>query len=240
MKIIGLIGGMSWESSAEYYRIINEETTRRLGGLHSAELVMYSVDFEPIEKLQHLGDWQALERMIIGAAQRVETAGAQVLLICTNTMHKFADEIQANIHIPLLHIADATALAIFARQPGVKTIGLLGTRFTMEQDFYKNRLAKHGLDVVIPELGDRQLVHDIIYQELVLGIVREESKRSMLQVIQRLTEAGAQGIILGCTEIPLLIHEGDASVPVFDTTRIHAEKAVDMALSVDSLRSDLT
>jgi aspartate racemase len=240
VKIIGLIGGMSWESSAEYYRIINEETTRRLGGLHSAELVMYSVDFEPIEKLQHLGDWEELERMMIAAAQRVEAAGAQVLLICTNTMHKFADEIQANIHIPLLHIADATVLAISARHPGMKTVGLLGTRFTMEQDFYKNRLAKHGLDVVIPELGDRQLVHDIIYQELVLGIVREESKRSMLQVIQRLTEAGAQGIILGCTEIPLLIHEGDASVPVFDTTRIHAEKVVDMALSVDSSRSDLT
>lgn len=161
-----------------------------------------------------------------------------MLLICTNTMHKFADEIQANIHIPLLHIADATALAISARQPGVKTVGLLGTQFTMEQDFYKDRLATLGLNVVIPELGDRQLVHGIIYHELVLGIVREESKRSMLRVIQRLTEAGAQGIILGCTEIPLLIHEGDTSVPVFDTTRIHAEKAVDVALGTDTLRSD--
>ena len=240
MKIIGLIGGMSWESSAEYYRILNEETRKRLGELHSAELVMYSVDFEPIERLQHLGDWQALSGMMIAAAQRVEAAGAQVLLLCTNTMHKFADEIQANIHIPLLHIADATALAISARQPGVKTVGLLGTRFTMEQDFYKDRLGAHGLDVVVPELADRQIVHEIIYHELVLGIVREESKRSMLQVIQRLVRAGAQGIILGCTEIPLLIHEGDAPVPVFDTTRIHAEKAVDIALSTDTRRSDLT
>ncbi|MGB9666512.1 MAG: aspartate/glutamate racemase family protein [Candidatus Cryosericum sp.] len=230
MKTIGLIGGMSWESSAEYYRILNEETKRRLGGLHSAELVMYSVDFEPIGKLQHLGDWQALSGVMITAAQRVESAGAQVLLVCTNTMHKFADEIQANIHIPLLHIADATALAISARQPGVKTVGLLGTRFTMEQDFYKSRLAEHGLDVVVPELGDRQIVHDIIYHELVLGMVREESRRSMLQVIQRLVQAGAQGIILGCTEIPLLIHQGDTPVPVFDTTRIHAERAVDLAL----------
>lgn len=222
MKTIGRIGGMSWESSAEYYRIINEEIKRRLGQLHSAELVMYSVDFEPVERLQHLGDWQALSAVMITAAQRVESAGAQLLLVCTNTMHKFAGEIQANIHIPLLHIADATALAISARQPGVKTVGLLGTRFTMEQDFYKSRLAEHGLDVVVPELGDRQIVHDIIYHELVLGIVREESRRSMLEVIQRLVQVGAQGIILGCTEIPLLIHQGDTPVPVIDTTRIHA------------------
>lgn len=240
MKVIGLVGGMSWESSAEYYRILNEETKKWLGELHSAELVMYSVDFEPIERLQHLGDWQALSGIMIAAAQRVEAAGAQVLLICTNTMHKFADEIQANIHIPLLHIADATALAISARQPGVKTVGLLGTQFTMEQDFYKDRLATHGLNVVIPELADRRVVHGIIYHELVLGIVREESKRSMLEVIQRLIQAGAEGIILGCTEIPLLIHEGDAPVPVFDTTRIHAEKAVDIALSTDTPQSDLT
>ena len=177
---------------------------------------------------------------MIAAAQRVEAAGAQVLLVCTNTMHRFADEIQANIHVPLLHIADATALAISARQPVVKTVGLLGTRFTMEQDFYKDRLGAHGLGVVVPEVADRQIVHDIIYHELVLGIVREESKRSMLQVIQLLTEAGAQGIILVCTEIPLLIHEGDASVPVFDTTRIHAEKAVDVALGTDTPQSDLT
>jgi aspartate racemase len=234
VKTIGLVGGMSWESSAEYYRIINEETTRKLGGLHSAKLVMYSLDFEPVEKLQHLGSWQELERMMISAAQTVESTSAQLLLICSNTMHKFADEIQANIHIPLLHIADTTASAISARFPGVKTVGLLGTRFTMEQDFYKNRLVRHGLDVIIPELGDRQIVHEIIYRELVLGVVREESKRSMLQVIERLIAGGAQGIVLGCTEIPLLIHEGDAAVPVFDTTRIHAESAVAAALSADT------
>lgn len=234
MKTIGLIGGMSWESSAEYYRIINEEVRRRLGELHSAELVMYSVDFEPIQDLQHRGDWPALEQMMIVAAQRVEKAGAQVLLICTNTMHKFADAVQANIHIPLLHIGDATALAISASQPAARTIGLLGTRFTMEQDFYRQRLAAHGLDVLVPEPEDRQVVHDIIYHELVLGIVREESKQAMLGVIQRLVHQGAQGIILGCTEIPLLIHEGDAPVPVFDTTRIHAEEAVDIALNTSA------
>lgn len=234
MKTIGLIGGMSWESSAEYYRIINEEVRRRLGELHSAELVMYSVDFEPIQDLQHRGDWPALEQIMIVAAQRVEKAGAQVLLICTNTMHKFADAVQANIHIPLLHIGDATALAISASQPAARTIGLLGTRFTMEQDFYRQRLAAHGLDVLVPEPEDRQVVHDIIYHELVLGIVREESKQAMLGVIQRLVHQGAQGIILGCTEIPLLIHEGDAPVPVFDTTRIHAEEAVDIALNTSA------
>lgn len=252
MKTIGLIGGMSWESSAEYYRIINQEVARRLGGLHSAETVMYSVDFGPLEEMQRLVDWAGLAQAMVNAARACEAGGAGLLLICSNTMHKVADQVQASVGIPLLHIADATAEAIGelgrsgmgsggATEAGagnalgangtiIHTVGLLGTRFTMEGDFYKDRLAAHGLDVLVPDSADRQVVHDIIYQELCLGAIKEESKRAVLDIIHRLIGQGAQGIILGCTEIPLLIHQSDVPVPVFDTTRIHAEKAVEMVL----------
>lgn len=229
MKTIGLIGGMSWESSIEYYRIINETIKTRLGGLHSADCLMYSVDFAEIEALQHTGDWDQLTREMIAAAQRLERGGAACLVICTNTMHKMADEIQSMIQIPLLHIADAAGVAIQAK--GLTTVGLLGTRFTMEGDFYSTRLAKKfGLQVLIPEETDRETVHRVIYQELVQGEIREESRRSFLAVIKRLQEQGAQGIILGCTEIPLLVRQSDVAVPIFDTTQLHAEAAVDWAL----------
>ena len=228
MKVIGLLGGMSWESSAEYYRIINEEVGKRLGKLHSAEIAMYSVDFEPIESLQHAGDWEGLARAMVKGARAVEAAGAQMLLICTNTMHKVVREVEASIKIPVLHIADAAADAILAK--GLKKVGLLGTRFTMEDGFYSDRLAAHGIQVIVPKPDDRQTVHDIIYGELCLGTLKEDSKRSVLNIIERLVEYGAEGVVLGCTELPLLIHQEDVPVPVFDTTRIHAEKAVETAL----------
>jgi len=230
MKTIGLIGGMSWESSAEYYKIINETVKARLGGLHSAQLLLYSVDFEEIETLQHAGDWQKATEFMIEAAKRVEKGGADFVLICTNTMHKMADEVQSNIGIPLLHIADAAALKITAQ--GLQTVGLLGTKFTMEEDFYKGRLKeKYSLDVIIPEAEDRKTVHNIIYQELCLGEIRESSREKMKTIIRTLVSEGAEGIILGCTEIPLLIEQKDSPVPIFDTTRIHAEAAVEKALA---------
>ena len=229
MKTIGLIGGMSWESSIEYYRIINEAVKTRLGGLHSADCLMYSVDFAEIEALQHNGDWDQLTQMMISAARRLERGGAGCLVICTNTMHKMADEIQSVITIPLLHIADAAGAAIQAK--GLTTVGLLGTRFTMEGDFYSARLAeKFGLQVLIPQETDRETVHRVIYQELVKGEIREESRQAFLAVIKRLQEQGAQGVILGCTEIPLLVRQADVDLPIFDTTQLHAEAAVDWAL----------
>jgi aspartate racemase len=229
MKTIGLIGGMSWESSLEYYRILNETVKERLGGLHSAKCVLVSVDFAEIEPLQHQERWAEQSQMMVAAAQNVERAGADFILLCTNTMHKLADDIQASIHIPFLHIADATARKIKAL--GIRKVGLLGTRFTMEQDFYRLRLEeKHHLAVLILDEQQREVVHRIIYQELCLGVIKEESRLQYARVIQDLVLNGAQGIILGCTEIELLVKPEDSPVPLFPTTRIHAEAAVDYAL----------
>ncbi len=230
MKTIGLIGGMSWESSIEYYRIINETVKARLGGLHSAQSLMYSVDFADIEALQHTGDWDQLTRVMIEAAQKLEAGGAGLLLICTNTMHRMADEVQAAIGIPLLHIADAAGEAIKAQN--LHTVGLLGTRFTMEGAFYRLRLEqKHGLTVLIPTEKERETVHRIIYDELVKGEYRDDSRKAYVNIIDRLGERGAQGVVLGCTEIPLLVRQKDVSLPLFDTTAIHARAAVAWALS---------
>lgn len=229
MKTIGLIGGMSWESSLEYYRIINEKVKKELGGLHSARSIMYSVDFEEIEALQHQGEWDELTKMMINAAKNLEKAGAEMVLICTNTMHKMADDVQSSIAVPLLHIADAAAEVIQKR--GLKRLGLLGTRFTMEQDFYKGRLAeKYDIDILIPDDADREIIHTIIYNELCLGEIRESSRNEYLRIIENLVRDGAEGIILGCTEIPLLVKQEDISVPVLDTATIHAESAVMKAL----------
>lgn len=229
MKTIGLIGGMSWESSQEYYRIINEEARQRLGGLHSAKCLMFSFDFAEIEALQHAGNWQEATRRMVEAAQNLEKGGADFVMICTNTMHKMAKEVQDGIAIPLLHIADATGEVIAAQ--GITKIGLLGTKYTMEHDFYKGRLIeKFGLEVLVPDDADRQTVHDIIYDELCMGVVKESSKKKYQSIIKKLKAQGAQGVILGCTEIMLLIQQADTDLPVFDTTRIHAESAVTTAL----------
>jgi aspartate racemase len=228
--VIGLIGGMSWESSAEYYRIINREVRSRLGGVHSARSLMWSVDFGEIERLQLHGDWDELTELMKDAAVRLERGGADFVLICTNTMHRMADAVAAAINIPLLHIADPTAQKI--KSAGFSRIGLLGTNFTMEQDFYKGRLKDaFGLDVLVPEADDRRVVHDIIYKELVAGEVRPESRAAYREIIGRLIRRGVQAIILGCTEIMLLVSEEDSAVPLFDTTTIHAIAAVDRALA---------
>ena len=228
--VIGLIGGMSWESSAEYYRIINREVRRRLGGAHSARSLMWSVDFGEIEHLQHQGEWDELTRQMIDAAGRLERGGADFVVLCTNTMHRMADELAAAIRIPLLHIADPTAEKI--KQGGFSRVGLLGTAFTMEQDFYKGRLRRlFGLDVLVPEPDDRRVVHDIIYRELIAGEIRPKSRLAYRQIMARLVERGAQAIILGCTEIMLLVSEEDSAVPLFDTTTLHALAAVDRALA---------
>jgi len=230
MKTIGLLGGMSWESSLEYYRIINETVKKRLGSLHSAQCLMYSVDFAEIEILQHAGAWDELTRQMITAVHRLERGGADFTVICTNTMHRMAGEIEAATSIPLLHIADAAATAIKAS--GLTKVGLLGTRFTMEGSFYRERLEQdHNLGVVIPGENDREQVHRIIYDELVQGQIRENSRVVYQDVIAALQDQGAQGVILGCTEIPLLIKQTDVAIPVFDTTTIHAEAAVDWALA---------
>jgi len=229
MKTIGLLGGMSWESSLEYYRIINQAVKARLGDLHSAQCLLYSVDFAEIEALQHTGEWEALTQVMIAAVQRLERGGADGLVICTNTMHRMADQVQAAISMPLLHIANATAAAIKAQ--GLQTVGLLGTRFTMEGDFYRGKLEReHGLRVIIPDEQERESVHRVIYDELVQGHIREESRQVYLKVIADLAARGAQGVILGCTEIPLLVKQSDVAIPVFDTTAIHAQAAVDWAL----------
>jgi aspartate racemase len=229
MKTIGMIGGMSWESSIEYYRIINERVHAELGGVHSAKSVMYSVDFAEVEELQRQDRWDEATQMMIDAAQRVQAGGADFVVICTNTMHKMADAVQQSIRIPLLHIADATAERI--RQRGLSRIGLLGTRFTMEGDFYKGRLEKQfGLTVLIPNESDRQIVHRVIYDELVVGIISENSREQYRGVVERLIQSGVEGIILGCTEIGMLVKQADSRVPLFDTTRIHAEAAVEYAL----------
>lgn len=229
MKTIGLIGGMSWESSAEYYRIINETTKEKLGGLHSARTVMVSVDFAEVEALQHEGRWAEAAQLMTAAAQSLERAGADFVVLCTNTMHKLADDIQAGIHIPFLHIADATAQRV--KEAGIKRIGLLGTRYTMEHDFYKGRLVdNYGLDVIIPDEADRETVHCVIYDELCLGIIKPESRERYVAIMEKMTQAGVEGIILGCTEIELLIHDGDSQTPLFPTTKIHAIAAVEYAL----------
>lgn len=230
MRTIGLLGGMSWESSIEYYRMLNQAVRERLDGLHSAECVMWSVDFAAIEELQRSGDWDEAARRLAGLARRLEQAGAECLLLCTNTMHRLADDIQAAIGIPLLHIADATAGRIKAA--GIESVGLLATRYTMEQDFYRGRLAeRHGLRVLIPPEPDLTLVHDVIYQELCRGRVLDSSRDDYRRVISQLEAAGAQGIIYGCTEIDLLVGPQDAAVRVFDSTRIHVEAAVEWALA---------
>ena len=229
MKTIGLLGGMSWESTAVYYRLINEGVKARLGGLHSAKLVLYSVDFQEIEELQHAADWDEAGKVLAKAAHFLQLAGADFLVICTNTMHKVAPAIEREINIPILHIADATAAVI--KGLGIRTVGLLGTRFTMEQDFYTGRLReKHGLQVLIPDENERERVHQIIYEELCLGKVLDESSEEYRRIIKNLVQRGVEGIILGCTEISMLIGQKDSPVPLFDTTRIHAQKAVDWAI----------
>ena len=229
-KTIGLIGGMSWESSAEYYRIVNQEMQKRLGGVHSARSLMWSVDFGEIEQLQHAGDWDRLAEEMKDASIRLERGGADFVVLCTNTMHRLADAVISAVEIPLLHIADPTAQRIKAA--GLNRVGLLGTAFTMEQDFYKGRLREHyGLDVMVPEPEDRRVVHEIIYRELVIGEIRPESRGAYRSIMARLIERGAQAIILGCTEIMLLVSDEDSAVPLYDTTTIHAVAAVDFALT---------
>ena len=229
MKTIGLIGGMSWESTANYYRDINEEVKARLGGLHSAQILLYSVDFHEIETLQHEGRWDEAGVRLGKVAATLENGGADVVALCTNTMHKVAPAIEASLRVPFLHIADPTAAAI--RQAGNRRIGLLGTRFTMEEDFYRGRLTqKHGLEVIVPEAAERECIHRVIYDELCLGKVLEASRQAFRRIIAGLVEQGAEGVILGCTEIAMLVSQEDSSVPLFDTTSLHATGLVDFAL----------
>jgi aspartate racemase len=229
MKTIGLIGGMSWESSDSYYQLINRQVNEKLGGVHSCRSLMYSVDFQEIADLQHSGDWDKLTQMMVEAAQSLERGGADFIVLCTNTMHKMADSIEQNTSIPFLHIADATAIEIKKHQ--FTKVGLLGTKFTMEQDFLKKRFAeKHNIETIIPNQQSRDRIHSIIYEELVKGILKEDSRKEFLEIIKELTENGAQGIILGCTEIGLLITPKDTATVLFDTTLIHAAQAVEFAL----------
>ena len=229
MKTIGLIGGMSWESSLEYYKIVNETVKEKLGGLHSCKCLMYSVDFGVIEALQHQNKWDELTKLMIEAAQNLKHGGADFIVICTNTMHKMAPEIETATGLNVLHIANVTGAAISKDQ--IQKVGLLGTRFTMEGDFYKKRLKdNYDIEVIIPEDTDRQIIHDIIYNELCLGVIKDDSRQKYIDIINKLCANGAEGIILGCTEIPLLIKQSDVLIPVYDTTKIHAESAVDFAL----------
>lgn len=230
MKTIGLLGGMSWESTGLYYRWINEGVKKKLGRLHSARIAMVSVDFQEIETLQHHGQWKLAGEVLTKAAQQIEAAGADFLLICTNTMHKVAPQIEQGIRIPILHLADATAEHI--KQNGMKTVGLLGTNFTMEQAFYKGRLQeRHGLEVIVPSEEDRQIVHRIIYDELCCGIVKEASRQAYLEIMERMREKNAEGIIAGCTEIGMLVQQQHTDIPLFDTTAIHTAAAVKLALT---------
>ncbi len=228
MQTIGLLGGMSWESTELYYRLINEKVKQRLGGLHSAKIVLVSVDFQEIETLQHQNRWEEAGHLLAQAGQQVEAAGADFLLICTNTMHKVAPQIEQAISIPILHLADATAVRI--QQKGLKKVGLLGTNFTMEQDFYRGRLEQHGLEIIVPNAADRAIVHGVIYDELCLGQVQDASRQEFLRIIDDLHAQGAEGIIEGCTEIVMLVQQQHTNVPLFDTTAIHAEEAVERAL----------
>ncbi len=230
MKTIGLIGGMSWESTSDYYRIINTEMKKRVGGLNSAKIALYSVNFGEIEKLQCSGDWEGTSTILIDAAQKVEKAGADFLLICTNTMHIIAEEVENSVNIPLIHIADATGEALVA--DGIKNVGLLGTSYTMEKDFYKGRLTeKYGLNVIVPDEKDRKIVNDVIYKELCLGIVKDSSRDEFDRIVNKLSSKGCEAVILGCTEIGILLKE-NSTIPLYDTTKIHALKAVDSSLSV--------
>jgi aspartate racemase len=228
MKTIGLIGGMSWESTLEYYKIINELVSKKLGGHHSAKIILYSVDFDEVVKPQHQGDWVKLGEMLAEIARRLEACGADLVLICTNTMHKVADYVQKAINIPLLSIIDATAEKI--KRAGLKRVGLLGTKFTMEDDFYRTGLERHGITTVIPDEEDRNTVHRIIFDELCLGVFKESSKEELKKIVKKLKEKGAEGVVLACTELPLLLSQEDCDIPLFDTTRIHAEYAVNFAL----------
>ncbi|MBV56574.1 MAG: aspartate racemase [Gammaproteobacteria bacterium] len=229
MKTIGMLGGMSWESTATYYRILNEGIKSALGGFHSARIAMVSVDFDEMEKLQHTGGWEQMARLLGAAAKSVEAAGADFLLICTNTMHKVAPQIDQAISIPLLHIADATAEQLVRDR--ISCVGLLGTQFTMEQDFYKRRLTeKFGIKVVIPDAGDRELVHEVIYDELCMGKITDNSRSSYLHIIDKLKQHGAEAVVLGCTEIALLVQQAHTPVPLYDTTEIHAQQAIRYAL----------
>lgn len=229
MKTIGLLGGMSWESTALYYKQINEEVKKQLGGLHSAKVVIYSVDFDEIEKLQHLGKWDETAKILSEAAQNIQNAGADFLLICTNTMHKVAPIIQENISIPILHIANATGKKL--QEEGIKKVGLLGTAFTMEQDFYKDTISKNfDIEVIVPNKEDIKIVHEIIYEELCLGEINVSSKKEYLRIMDLLKAKGAQGVILGCTEIGMLVSQKDTDIKLFDTTSIHAQEAVNEAL----------
>jgi aspartate racemase len=229
MKRIGLLGGMSWESSAEYYRLINEATRDRLGGLHSADCVLRSVDFADVEQLQRTGRWDDAGALLAREAAALAAAGAELLVLCTNTMHKVAGAITEAVDIPFVHIADATAEAV--KVQGLDTVGLLATAYTMEQDFYVGRLReRHGLDVLVPDEADRRIVHAVIYDELCVGVVDDGSRNEYRRIMRDLAQRGAQGILLGCTEIDLLVGPQDAPVPVFDTTRLHAERAVEIAI----------
>ena len=230
MKTIGLLGGMSWESTALYYKQINEQIKKELGSLHSAKVVIYSVDFDEIEKLQHIGAWDKTAEILSSAAKNIENANADFLLICTNTMHKVVDSIEKNINIPIVHIADATAKVL--QKDGIKKIGLLGTAFTMQEDFYKKRISDNfDIEVIVPSLEDIQIVHKIIYEELCLGIVKNDSRKEYLRIIDSLTSKGCEGIILGCTEICMLIKEEHTKTRLYDTTTIHAQQAVSKALN---------
>lgn len=229
MKTIGLIGGMSWESTVPYYQIINEEVKERLGGLHSAKIILYSVEFDEIEKCQSSGDWDKSAKILGNAAKGLEAAGADFILICTNTMHKVAPQIASMIHVPVIHIADATADEL--EKCHIRKIGLLGTKYTMTQDFYRQRLIDRGFHVMIPEDEEIEAINDVIFHELCVGEIRADSRKKFQRVIDKLREKGAEGVILGCTEIGLLIHQADSSLPIFDTTQIHAKRAVEMALA---------
>ena len=230
MKRIGLLGGMSWESSAEYYRLINEATRERLGGLHSADCLMRSVDFTDVEVLQRGGRWEEAGALLAAEASALVAAGAELIVLCTNTMHKVAGAITDAVDVPFVHIADTTAEAVKAQ--GLETVGLLATAYTMEQDFYVGRLRdRHGLGVLVPEAADRALVHTVIYEELCVGVIRDGSREEYRRIMRELADCGAQGILLGCTEIDLLVGPQDAPVPVFDTTRLHAERAVELAIA---------
>ncbi|HEY8023141.1 MAG TPA: aspartate/glutamate racemase family protein [Burkholderiaceae bacterium] len=232
MKTIGLIGGMSWESTIPYYRIINEAVKQKLGGLHSAKVVLVSVDFDEIAAHQHAGSWSEAGRLLADAARSVQAGGADLILICTNTMHKLIDDVERAVRIPVLHVVDALAAQL--KSNGVGKVGLLGTRFTMEQDFYRARIESHGISVIVPALTDRNAVHRVIYEELCQGLVKDASRLAYRDIMGRLIDEGAEAIVLGCTEIAMLVGAQDASVPLYDTTEIHARAAVDFALRADS------
>ena len=230
MKTIGLLGGMCWESTLAYYRMINEGVNRVLGGLHSAKIIIYSVDFDSIERLQRAGNWKEIAKILSEAAKNIQKADADFLLICANTTHKIAQEIEASIQIPLIHIADATAEVLI--QEGIKTVGLIGTAYTMEQDFYKGRLSdKYGLKVLVPDEGNRKIIHETIYKELIFGKIVPDSKAEFLRIIDSLALSGEEGVILGCTEVGMLVNQSDTKIKLFDTTAIHAKKAVEYAIA---------